>query len=165
MTHASFHGASQSDYRLLHPEKKRGKMILTIRTDKPEAELGIFENNKQLEYFKWQADRQLADTLNKQIEEIFTRQNLKNFRRASKLSIKLSDIDGIVCFEGPGSFTGLRIGMSVANALAYAVSVPIVARGGDDWIATGIQDILSGKDQKIVTPKYGAEPNVTKPKH
>lgn len=154
MTHASFHGASQSDYRLLHPEKKRGKMILTIRTDKPEAELGIFENNKQLEYFKWQADRQLADTIHKQIEKLLSLQGLT-----------LQGVDGIVCFEGPGSFTGLRIGMSVANALAYAVSVPIVARGGDDWIATGIQDILSGKDQKIVTPKYGAEPNVTKPKH
>lgn len=129
-------------------------IILTIRTDKSEAELGVFESSKQLDYFKWQADRQLADTIHKKITEIL-----------NKLSIKLSDVEGIVCFEGPGSFTGLRIGLSVANALAFALNIPIVASGGDDWAATGIKELLSGKNQKIVLPKYGSEPNVTKPRH
>lgn len=129
-------------------------IILTIRTDKPEAEIGLYDDQKQLKYIKWQAHRELSNTIHTKLEEIL-----------NKLSIKLSEVEGIVCFEGPGSFTGLRIGLSVANALAYALEVPIVASGSDDWIKLGIQDLMSGKNQKIILPKYGSEPNVTKPKH
>src|SRR4051794_27131610 len=98
-------------------------MILSIRTDKPEAEIGIFEDNKRLEYIKWQADRHLSSTLNFKINEIL-----------NKSSKSLKNIDGLVIFKGPGSFTGLRIGFSVANALAYSLQRPIVASAGDDWI-------------------------------
>jgi tRNA threonylcarbamoyladenosine biosynthesis protein TsaB len=39
----------------------------------------------------------------------------------------MHDIEGVVCFKGPGSFTGLRIGLTVGNALAYAQNIPVVA--------------------------------------
>ena len=46
---------------------------------------------------------------------------------------KLSDINEIEVFTGPGSFTGLRVGVSVANALGYSLGVPVngkdVAKG------------------------------------
>jgi tRNA threonylcarbamoyladenosine biosynthesis protein TsaB len=35
------------------------------------------------------------------------------------------DIDEIEVFTGPGSFTGLRVGVSVANALGWALNVPV----------------------------------------
>ena len=37
----------------------------------------------------------------------------------------LSDISEIEVFTGPGSFTGLRVGVSVANALGYSLGVPV----------------------------------------
>jgi tRNA threonylcarbamoyladenosine biosynthesis protein TsaB len=40
---------------------------------------------------------------------------------------KLSQLDGIVFGRGPGSFTGLRIACSVAQALAYAHDLPLFA--------------------------------------
>lgn len=40
-------------------------------------------------------------------------------------SIKLSDIKEIEVNTGPGSFTGLRIGVSVANALGFALKIPV----------------------------------------
>ena len=117
--------------------------ILGIRTDKPQAELYLYKDNEQIAEMKWQAHRELSSTIHKQIDKIL--------RQAS---ISLKDIDGIVCFKGPGSFTGLRIGLTVANALAYIQNVPIVALGGDEWLKEGINDLASGRTDKTVTPYY-----------
>lgn len=128
-------------------------IILTIRTDKPETEIGLFDDDKQLTYEKWQAHRELSDTIHIKFAEIL-----------NKLSIEAENVKGIVVYEGPGSFTGLRIGLSVANAMAYALSIPIVAAGGSDWLEAGIKNLAAGKNDKIALPKYGAEPNITKPR-
>lgn len=128
-------------------------IILTIRTDKPEAEIGLYEDNQRLAYEKWQAHRTLAETIHQKIQEML-----------NKSSKSWQDIEGLACFEGPGSFTGLRIGLSVANALAYGQGIPVVARGGDDWLERCIKDILAGKDDKIAKPHYGAPVKTTKPR-
>jgi len=41
--------------------------------------------------------------------------------------VKLDSIDRIACTCGPGSFTGLRIGASIAKGLAFATSKPLIA--------------------------------------
>ena len=38
---------------------------------------------------------------------------------------KLQDLEGIEVEKGPGSFTGLRVGVSVANALGFALGIPV----------------------------------------
>lgn len=38
---------------------------------------------------------------------------------------KITDITEIEVFVGPGSFTGLRVGVSIANALGYALKIPV----------------------------------------
>ena len=40
--------------------------------------------------------------------------------------IKASDLDGIAVSEGPGSYTGLRIGISLAKGLSVAYNIPII---------------------------------------
>jgi tRNA threonylcarbamoyladenosine biosynthesis protein TsaB len=127
--------------------------ILLIRTDKPEAEVYLFDSNKKLAEVKWQAYLKLAGTLNTKIEEIL-----------NMLSISYDDLDGVAIYKGPGSFTGLRIGMSVANALAYAQNIPIVARGGEDWVKQAIDDLQKNRSDKTVLPEYGAPARTTTPR-
>ncbi len=128
-------------------------VILALRTDKPEVEIGLFNDKQQLAYDTWSAHRQLAETIHLKIADILKSQN-KDW----------SDIQAIVCYKGPGSFTGLRIGLSVANALTYSLKMPIVGTTGRDWIKLGIKDLLAGTNQQTVMPEYGAEVHVTMPK-
>lgn len=39
--------------------------------------------------------------------------------------LKYLDLKGIEVATGPGSFTGLRVGVSVANALGFALEIPV----------------------------------------
>lgn len=128
-------------------------LVLTIRTDKPEAEIGLFDGDTKLAYSVWAAHRQLAETIHTKIRELLESQDRT-----------LEDINGVAVFKGPGSFTGLRIGLSVANALAYGLHVPIVGEEGEGWIKKGLQELDDGKNETISLPEYGAPPRVTQPR-
>ena len=42
------------------------------------------------------------------------------------------DLKGIKVETGPGSFTGLRVGVSVANALGFALGIPVNSKKMED---------------------------------
>jgi tRNA threonylcarbamoyladenosine biosynthesis protein TsaB len=128
-------------------------IILTIRTDSPEAELGLYENDKQLAYKTWTAHRELGRTIHTELSSLL--------QAAGK---ELAEVQSIVAFTGPGSFTGLRIGLTVANTLAYSYNLAIVGSQDDGWIAAGIGRLQQGEDTKVVLPVYGAEANITLPR-
>lgn len=136
-------------------------IILAIRTDNPEAEIYLYSNVECLASIKWQAHRQLAETIHHKIKELLKPSTTP--RPGHSRQYLLSDIDGIVCFKGPGSFTGLRIGLSVANALAYALDIPVVAKSEKNWLESGIKDLLAGKNDYVATPTYDRPAAVSKP--
>ncbi len=128
-------------------------LALTIRTDKPEAELSLIDSGQQLSAIKWQAHRELSDTIHLKIKELL-----------NKSGKKMEELEGLVIYKGPGSFTGLRIGFAVANTMAYALNIPIVAADGKDWAKTGCKKMAAGQNDKIALPEYGSPPHITKPK-
>ncbi len=129
------------------------KLILTIRTDKPDAEVGLFDGLKQLDYEVWHADRNLSVTILGKIEKLL-----------KKNKFKFDDLEGVVGFKGPGSFTGLRIGLTVANTLAYGLRIPVVADDAQDWIQDGVKRLKKGENDKVALPEYGREARITKPR-
>lgn len=128
-------------------------LILTLRTDKPEAEIGLYDGAQQLDYQTWQAHRQLAETL-----------HLKVAKLLEVHAYKLHDLGGLAVYQGPGSFTGLRIGITVANALADSLTIPIIGATGDEWLVNCLQQLAAGQSSTTVIPEYGALPNITQPR-
>ncbi len=129
-------------------------MILILRTDKPEAEVGLYRiDSTEVSYGRWSAHRELSATLLAKIRD----------QLAAQKAV-FADLKAIVVFRGPGSFTGIRIGITVANALAYGLNIPIIGETGDNWQADGIRRLAAHQNEKIVLPEYGALAHITMPK-
>lgn len=128
-------------------------MILALRTDKPEAELYLFDNdNNEVCRLLWHAHRELSDTLLLRIDELL-----------KEGGIVASDLGALIVYRGPGSFTGLRIGITAANTLAYSLGVPISGVTGEFWITDALKNIETA-NSALVTPEYGSEAHITQPR-
>lgn len=128
-------------------------LVLTVRTDKPEAEIGVYRNKEQLAYMTWKAHRKLAETIHAKIQELLQQEKLS-----------FSDLDGLVLYKGPGSFTGLRIGASVVSALSYSLDKPMIGKTGDTWQVDGIAALQAGTHDKVIPLVYGSHAHITQPK-
>jgi len=75
------------------------------------------------------------------------------------------DLDRIVCGTGPGSFTGIRIGLAVARGLALALDLPLAGVSSLAALqegAPGALPIIDGSRKEIFT-LVGGEPAVMRP--
>ena len=103
-------------------------------------------------------------------EETFLGGRELNSLIIKKLNIWDVPLVGIIVAAGPGSFTGLRIGLSVANTLAYVQDIPIVAipeiKSIEDLLQKGLLVLKSrgASFDEAVVPHYGSEPHITIPK-
>ena len=52
------------------------------------------------------------------------------------LNLKLNDIDKIFVVNGPGSFTGIRVGVTVAKTIAWALKKDIISLSSLELMAT-----------------------------
>ena len=73
----------------------------------------------------------------------------------SNLELKLSGIDSIAVAKGPGSFTGIRIGLAAAKGLAWGADKPICGVSTLEAMAWHLQD----RTNVIVCPAMDARRN------
>jgi tRNA threonylcarbamoyladenosine biosynthesis protein TsaB len=130
-------------------------MILAIHAAGASTHLWLFEaaSPEPLAQVEWESGRALSSQLLTRIKDLLAGQQSQ-----------VHDLTGVVVFSGPGSFTSLRIGHTVANALADGVRIPVVGAQGDDWLARGLAAVTGAKPGLPALPHYGSEAHITKPK-
>ena len=130
-------------------EKLAGNTILYIDTANEETTVSLFEESRVLNEKKWNGRKDLSENLLKEINSIL-----------AQSEVNKKDLGGIVVNEGPGSYTGLRIGLTVANFLAWSLGIKIFA----GKIENGELLITGDNKNKYILPKYFRQAHITQPK-
>jgi tRNA threonylcarbamoyladenosine biosynthesis protein TsaB len=129
-------------------------MILLIDTSTEWCRIDWIEDDGRRTSTGWRAGRQLAKGLLGTLAE-----------QLAHKGKTWNDLTGIGVFTGPGSFTGLRIGLTVMNTLADGLNIPIVGARGDHWQEEALRRLVhDGENDLIALPYYGAEANITTPR-
>lgn len=128
-------------------------MIVLLDTSTPVCRLTLVADEARYEY-AWEAGRELARGLH-----AFLRDKL------AEHGWGFADITGIGVMKGPGSFTGLRIGLTVLNTIADDRDLPIVGvEMTEQWHDYALRRLAAGETDGIVMPHYGGEAHITKPR-
>ena len=89
--------------------------ILGIDTSSMAASVAVIEDNKLICEYTINTKKTHSQKLMPMIE---------NMLSLSDLNVR--ELDAIAVCEGPGSFTGLRIGMATAKAIAHVNDIPVI---------------------------------------
>jgi tRNA threonylcarbamoyladenosine biosynthesis protein TsaB len=84
-------------------------------------------------------------------------------RLLGELGMKVSDLHLLVCTVGPGSFTGIRIGLATALGISHGAGIPVVGVSTLDAIARPweahdgeVFAVIDARKGKIYTARYEA---------
>ncbi len=91
-------------------------LILSIETSTPNCSVSLAEDGKILASKELNSRNSHAEVLTLFIQEVLKQSNKE-----------LKELDAIAVSMGPGSYTGLRIGVSTAKGLCYALDKPLIA--------------------------------------
>jgi len=120
-------------------------LILHIETATDICSVAISEGDQQLAIAESGPERSHATLLN-----AFIRECLK------KSGKELNQIDAVAVSKGPGSYTGLRIGVSTAKGIAYGLEKPLLSSGTLESMAHGassqpvIRDLISKYEKDLI---------------
>lgn len=89
-------------------------LTLCINTAGHINTLALTKTNLLIAEENWFSDRNETETILPKLEKLL-----------QKAQIKITEINALHVIEGVGGFTGLRVGISVANTIAYSQSIPI----------------------------------------
>ncbi len=70
--------------------------------------------------------------------------------------LHIHDLKAVAVSEGPGSFTGLRIGVSAAKAICFAHHLPLVAVNTLQSLVIGAQEQVTVHDESLFCPMIDA---------
>ncbi|SDI26437.1 tRNA threonylcarbamoyladenosine biosynthesis protein TsaB [Alteribacillus persepolensis] len=90
--------------------------MLAIDTSTHVMSVGVGEDNKLLGEYTTNFKKNHSVRLMPAIDHLL-----------QELNIQPADLDGIAVAKGPGSYTGVRIGITTAKSMAWALNIPVYA--------------------------------------
>ena len=114
--------------------------VLGIDTSTRTTAIGLIEDDEVLAEYNLRGLVSHSESVTDMIEEIF-----------KKFEFSLDDIDLIAVGIGPGSFTGLRIGITIAKVLAFSLDKDLI--GVSSLVANGMSDY--GKVATVIDARRG----------
>ena len=100
--------------------------------------VGIYKDNKELYLENVEAHNDLSSRVLPTIKKI-----------CEEVNIKINDVDEIYVVNGPGSFTGIRVGVTIAKTLAWSLNKKI-------YTVSELQLQASGGKSKYIVPMIDA---------
>jgi len=91
-------------------------LILSLETATKVCSVALHNNGELLGIREQSGDYSHSELLNKFIAELL-----------EETAITFEQLDAIAVSKGPGSYTGLRIGVSTAKGFCYALNIPLIA--------------------------------------
>ncbi|HEC21275.1 MAG TPA: tRNA (adenosine(37)-N6)-threonylcarbamoyltransferase complex dimerization subunit type 1 TsaB [Candidatus Peregrinibacteria bacterium] len=89
------------------------KTTVFINTAMRQTQIALLKERGQT-WEKWESNYSESQTVLVNLKKLLTKQKTK-----------WSELEGIVACHGPGGFTGTRVGVSVTNAIAFGLKIPL----------------------------------------
>ncbi|NOZ34158.1 MAG: tRNA (adenosine(37)-N6)-threonylcarbamoyltransferase complex dimerization subunit type 1 TsaB [Chlorobi bacterium] len=120
-------------------------LILNIESSTSVCSVCLAENGKKIAGKETNEQNAHSKILTVFIKDIFQERNLK-----------VKNIDAVAVSKGPGSYTGLRIGVSVAKGIAYGADVPLISVSTLQNMAWGAKNVLNIQNDDLLAPMIDA---------
>lgn len=133
-------------------------VTLAINTASRTTQIALLQDDKILKEKEWVSANDESERLMPEIDKLM---KSKKF--------KYDDIKKIVVVKGPGSFTGLRVGVSTANAISYIQKIPVYgvdtfkflrAKKTENDVDTVV--LFAGRSEIYMQPKKTVKPGIHK---
>ena len=123
--------------------------VLSIDTSSKIASIAIIEDGHVLDEIHVLSEEEHSQTLMPMIEKMFNDNNMD-----------LDEIDLIGCSRGPGSFTGIRIGIATAKAFSDAKNIPLIGIDSLEALAYSVVIEKENNDCEILAMINAKNDNV-----
>lgn len=114
-------------------------LILNIDTSSEKAHVSFAKNGSLLALLSSESQKEHASFLQSAIQQL-----------CKTASIHLREIDAVAVTAGPGSYTGLRVGMASAKGLSYALKKPFITMGTLEILASSAMDLFPDQPETVL---------------
>jgi len=99
-------------------------ILLHINTAVPLAYVAISENNRIIGQRGCHEQKEHSSFLQPAVRDLM-----------EESSIRMDRLSAVTVINGPGSYTGLRVGLSAAKGICYALHIPLICLSTLEWLA------------------------------